>query len=161
MEEDCCAICLCSLKAYQKKLHTTECGHIFHEKCFEKITGELKCPCCRAETQPLLKHQIRIMDHSIKDMAECIRMFPTFHHSCMAYQSDMIRDLEEQLRKAKLTKRMVSDELHNSNKHNKHILEQYKITKKQLLDQQREELSEYQRKKAEIRNEKKSKNQAK
>ena len=158
---DCCAICLCSLQAYQRKLHTTECGHVFHEKCFEKITGELKCPCCRAEVLPLLKQQIRIIDHSIKDMTEYIRMFPMLHQTCMVHQNGKIQELEEELRKAKQTKRVVSDELYKTNKYNKQILEQYKITKKSMLEQQREELAEYQRKKAEIRSEAKTKKQAK
>lgn len=158
---DCCAICLCSLKSYQRKLHKTECGHVFHETCFEKITGELRCPCCRGEVQPVLKQQIRIMDHSIKDMSECIRMFPMLHKVCMEHQNEKIQELEEELRKAKHTKRVVSDELYKTNKYNKSILEQYKITKKSMLEQQREELAEYQSKKAAIRSEAKSKKQAK
>jgi len=161
MSDDCCAICLSGLQARQRKLHTTECGHVFHETCFEKIRGELKCPCCRTEVKPLLKQQIQLIDQSIKEMGEYIRMFPAMYQSYMAHQNAKVEELEEKLRQAKHTKRLVSAELCDANKYNKAVLEQYKMTKKSMLDQQREELAEHQRKKADIRSEAKAKKQAK
>ena len=158
---DCCAICLCSLQAYQRKLHTTECGHVFHEKCFEKITGNLKCPYCRCEVQPVLKQQIQMVDNSIKYATEEIRMFPMLHKACMENQDEKIQKLEEQLRKAKQRKHVVSDELYRRLKYNKTALAQYKMTKKSMLEQQRVEFADYQKKKAEIRSEAKSKKHAK
>lgn len=46
MENDCCAICLEDLKFNNRKVHTTECNHNFHELCFKKIKAD-NCPCCR------------------------------------------------------------------------------------------------------------------
>lgn len=161
MTDDCCSICLSGLQAYHRKLHTTECGHVFHETCFEKIRGELKCPCCRAVVKPLLKQQIQLMDQSIKEMGEYIRMFPAMYQSYMAYQNAKVEELEEKLREAKQIKRLVSAELCDANKHNKGVLEQYKITKRSMVDQHREELAEHQRKKTAIRVEAKAKKQAK
>lgn len=42
--EECC-ICLCKLKK-KDVLCELSCGHIFHEKCFQKWTKKT-CPLCR------------------------------------------------------------------------------------------------------------------
>ena len=151
MEEECCAICLSSLQSRQRKLHTTECGHVFHETCFEKIKGDLTCPCCRAVVQPLLKQQIRSMDDSIRDMAEYVRMFPAMYQSYMSCQNAKIAELEQNLREAKERKRIVHVELTDSHRHNKLVLEKCKATKKAMVEQQRAEHLEYQKKRAETR----------
>lgn len=52
-----CAICLVSFKSNSKNLHTTDCGHTFHSKCFDKIKID-SCPCCRAPTTKSLNRQI-------------------------------------------------------------------------------------------------------
>lgn len=41
-----CAICIENFKGTRVKIHTTECNHTFHMKCFDKITNN-SCPCCR------------------------------------------------------------------------------------------------------------------
>ena len=150
-EEDCCAICLTGLCVRQRKLHTTECGHVFHEGCFEKIKGELTCPCCRAEVQPVLKQQIREMSKSIKDMAEYVRTFPLIQQQYIEIQNKKIAELENQLREAKMRKRTVSIELSDSNRHNKQVLDRFKAKKKLLLEKLNREMVEYKNKKAEMR----------
>jgi hypothetical protein len=52
-----CAICLVSFKSTTKNLHTTECRHTFHSKCFDKIKMS-SCPCCRTPVKKSLKSQI-------------------------------------------------------------------------------------------------------
>ena len=115
------------------------------------IKGELTCPCCRAEVQPVLKQQIRNLEQAIKDMAEYCRLFPAIQQQYIVIQNEKIAKLEEELRQAKANKRLVSAELSESNRHNKEILENLKSTKKSLLEKQRVELIEYQKKKAEMR----------
>jgi hypothetical protein len=44
-EEDNCPICLNSLT--ESEVHKTQCGHLFHKKCFDKIIKK-ECPMCRA-----------------------------------------------------------------------------------------------------------------
>ena len=41
-----CPICLDKLEG-RGEVHTTECNHTFHTKCFAQIKGN-SCPCCRA-----------------------------------------------------------------------------------------------------------------
>jgi hypothetical protein len=88
-------------------------------------------------------------------------MFPAMHQSYMVYQNAKVEELEEKLRQAKHTRRLVSTELCDGNKHNKAVLEKYKATKRSMLVQQREELAEHQRKKAAICSEAKAKKQSK
>lgn len=151
MEEDCCAICLSGLCLRQRKLHTTECGHIFHEGCFEKIKGELKCPCCRMQVQPVLKQQIRDISKIIKDTAEYVRTFPTTQKQYIEIQNKKIAELEKQLIEAKKRKRIVSFELNETNLYNKRVLAQYKAKKKLLFEKLNRELDEYKKSKAEMR----------
>ncbi len=44
---DDCPICL--EKIEEDYIHTTECGHNFHKKCFQVFLEKngKKCPCCR------------------------------------------------------------------------------------------------------------------
>jgi hypothetical protein len=155
--EETCAICLSDLQCRQRKLHTTDCGHVFHETCFEKIKdARLRCPYCRSETKPLIKQQIRVIDHSIKELSEYINVYPTSHKSYVEKQNARIQELEEMLKTAKQTKRIVITELSKANKYNKEILENHKLSKRILVEKQREEMEEFQRKRAEARNTKKT-----
>ena len=154
---DCCAICLNKLQHRNRKLHTTVCGHVFHETCFEKLNAdqELRCPYCRTETPPLVKQQINIFNHSIKELVEHIRIYPLMSKSYMLHHNTKIKELEEKLRQAKETKRVVLSELYDANQHNRILLVRYKKAKKDLLEQQHIELMEYQSKKKAIREAKK------
>jgi hypothetical protein len=51
------------------KLHTTECNHTFHTKCFAKIKGG-SCPCCRAPIPKDKKCKIVDMKNEIKQIQE-------------------------------------------------------------------------------------------
>lgn len=51
-----CVICLDTLKPRNGKIHTTDCNHCFHVKCFKKLIDN-KCPCCR-EVLPDTKKRI-------------------------------------------------------------------------------------------------------
>jgi hypothetical protein len=55
-----CAICLVSFRSTTKNLHTTDCGHTFHSKCFDKIKSDY-CPCCRT---PVTKSSVRLIAES-------------------------------------------------------------------------------------------------
>lgn len=57
-----CSICLISFKEGNSNLHTTECGHSFHHRCFKKIKAST-CPCCRA---PVLKdYTVRLAEKTV------------------------------------------------------------------------------------------------
>lgn len=45
-----CPICLESLEFQGLVVHTTECNHCFHVKCFQRLSviANPTCPCCRA-----------------------------------------------------------------------------------------------------------------
>ena len=155
--DDCCAICLNGLHHRNRKLHTTICGHVFHETCFEKLNvdQELKCPYCRTETPPLTKQQIQIFSLSIKELVEHIRIYPLMCKSYITHHNTKIKELEDMLRQAKETKRVVLSELHNANQHNRNLLASYKLAKKELVDQQQREFMEFQSQKKAIREAKK------
>jgi hypothetical protein len=140
-------------------LHTTECGHVFHETCFEKIRrdedNKLNCPCCRGEVKPALKQQIRDIDAGIHEMVEYIRMYPMIQRSYIEQQNIRIRELEAALREAKENKRIVSNELMSANKHNKLLLDNCRLHRKNMHDQYQKELEEHRKKKAEVRSQKK------
>ena len=54
-----CAICLVSFRDGNTNVHTTECGHSFHHRCFHKIKTSY-CPCCRA---PVLRdYKVRLAE---------------------------------------------------------------------------------------------------
>ena len=61
-----CPICLDRMT---DKLHTTECNHTFHTKCFAKIKGG-SCPCCRAVLPKNKKGKIVDMKNEIKEILE-------------------------------------------------------------------------------------------
>ena len=153
-EDVICAICLGSVGSYHRKNHTTDCGHIFHESCFEKVKytchadggQSLLCPCCRSETAPVLKQQIREMDVSIKQASEYVRMYPMMQQSYIEHQQVKIKYLEEMLREAKHNKRLVFMELAASKRHNKEILENYKYSKRILQEKLRVDLAEFKKK---------------
>lgn len=159
--DDVCAICLNSLHHSKRlrKLHTTDCGHTFHETCFDKVKPKceedkihiMMCPCCRSETKPILKQQIRNMDNIIKDMCENTRMSPFVQKSYVEMQTLKIKELEQMLQEAKEHKRIVVSELNQANKKAKEVLETYKLSRKQLQEKLREELAEFQKKKTIIR----------
>jgi hypothetical protein len=162
---DVCAICLNSLYHSNRlrKLHTTDCGHTFHETCFDKVKPKyeedkihrMACPCCRSETKPILKQQIRNMDNIIKELCESTRMCPLVQKSYIEIQNLKIKELEQLLQEAKEHKKIVVSELNQSNKKAKEVLETYKLSRKQLQEKLREELVEFQKKKTLIRDSKK------
>lgn len=68
-----CPICLDKLNG-RCKVHTTECNHTFHTKCFAKIKGGL-CPCCRAVFPKDKKTTIADMKKIIKETEEQYKLF--------------------------------------------------------------------------------------
>jgi len=162
MEEPTCAICLSDLSSRQRKLHTTTCGHVFHETCFEQIKRPndepfttLNCPCCRAEIEPSMKVQIRDFDVRIRELSDYVRMCPLVQQVYIAQQNDRIRELQEALDEAKKKKRIVTAELADTNRHNKQVLENHKMARKLLYDNLQQEMEEHRRKKSDMRAEKK------
>lgn len=124
-QDESCAICLDNLQYRKKTIHTTECGHRFHESCIEKIKkneGELHCPCCRSVIQPLIKQQIENVKNEMKQTKKEIDAFPVVLRSTTKYYDSMIADLEESLKCAKNAKRTMLSEVNNACKYNKKML---------------------------------------
>lgn len=135
-QNESCAICLDSLQYRKKTIHTTECGHQFHESCIEKIKkGEngLQCPCCRGTIQPLLKQQIEFMKVEIKETKNEIDAFPIAIRSSTRYYDNMIESLTEQLRTLKESKKSALTEMNNAYKYNKHLLIEQKDQLQKLM----------------------------
>jgi hypothetical protein len=135
-QNESCAICLDPLQHRKKTIHTTECGHQFHESCIEKIKKNengLQCPCCRGHIQPLLKQQIESMKVEIKETKNEIDAFPVAIRSSTKYYDNMIESLSEQLRTMKEAKKSALSEMNNAYKYNKHLLIEQKDQLQKLM----------------------------
>jgi len=132
-EKEACAICLDVLNFKNKKIHTTSCGHRFHETCFEKLKNTVKtvtlptggtvehkilsCPCCRTEIDPTLKQKIKDIRVALKEVSDDVRDYNHIYNLQIQCQNEVIRNLENALRQAKQTKRIVNQEMTNATRY--------------------------------------------
>jgi Ring finger domain len=91
-----CPICLDTMT---DKLHTTECNHTFHTKCFAKIKGG-PCPCCRAVC-PTKKTKIVDMKNEIKRIKEQYKL----------HMEDTKRIVSDRSREMKATHTELNNEI--------------------------------------------------
>ena len=93
-----CPICLEGIYLHSN-IHTTECNHTFHTKCFKKLRN-VQCPCCRSEVVPDIDHQKLILQKDIRDNCSEIKL-----------QSHRIR---LRLKRHKHDIFLLKEELHNT-----------------------------------------------
>lgn len=90
VEHQDCPICLEKM-TNRHKIHTTECNHTFHTKCFEKIRLA-SCPYCRNEIEPCVSHKIHMMKDEIKTLQQ---NFVQIKDEYMESKKDIEKNIQE------------------------------------------------------------------
>lgn len=90
-----CAICWDTITASAS--HTTPCGHIFHESCFQHILpqqNEIRCPTCRSVCHVLLAEEEDEEERAFPVHGNLMPMMPQMHELMfMAHLAEALQPL--------------------------------------------------------------------